>query len=149
MIKVMEPNLLNLNNEDSVNTTNFSLKGKKIFIVEDDVFLGDILSKRIASETTDLTLFKNGEDALLALDKNIPDIILLDILLPGMNGFQVLEKIRNNNKTKNIPVLIVSNTSQSTDREKAKNLNAEFLMKALVTPYEIIDKVKQMLFYFK
>lgn len=141
----MEPILLNLDKENSSNTGGFSLQGKKIFIIEDDVFLGDILSKRIASETNDLTLFKNGEDALLSLEKNIPNIILLDILLPGIDGFQVLQNIRNNEKTKNIPVLIVSNTSQSADREKAKNLNAEFLMKALVTPYEIVDKVKQML----
>lgn len=122
-----------------------SLKGKKIFIIEDDVFLGGILSQRIAAETTDLKLFKNGEDALAAMAKETPDIVLLDILLPGMDGFKVLENIRGNEKTKKIPVLIVSNTSQLENKEKAKGMGAEFLLKALVTPYEIVEQVKKML----
>ncbi|MEI7709140.1 MAG: response regulator [bacterium] len=122
-----------------------SLKGKKIYIIEDDVFLGGILSQRIAAETPDLKLFKNGEDGLAAIDKEIPDIILLDVLLPGMDGFQVLQAIRNNPKTKDLPVLIVSNTSQLENKERAKTMGAEFLLKALVTPYEIVEQVNKML----
>ncbi len=130
---------------NSASSGNISLKGKKIFIVEDDVFLGDILSQRIASETTDLVLFKSGEDALQAIEKAIPDIILLDILLPGIDGFKVLEILRSNDKTKSLPVLMVSNTTQPENKDKAKNLGAQFLLKALVTPVEIVEKVKEML----
>jgi CheY-like chemotaxis protein len=137
-----EPSDFKKENSDDAS---FSLKGKRIFIVEDDAFLGNILSQRIASETNDLLLFNNGEDVLKAIDKNIPDLILLDVLLPGMDGFKVLEAIRGNEKTKHIPVLIVSNTNQLENEDRAKKLGAQFLLKALVTPFEIVEHAKKIL----
>lgn len=137
--------VLNLDKEGTENTGGTPLTGKKVFIIEDDIFLGNILSQRISSETTDLVLFRNGEDALAAMDKAIPDIVMLDILLPGIDGFKVLETMRGNEKTKNVPVLVVSNTSQLENTERAKKLGAEFLLKALVTPHEIVEQVKKML----
>ncbi len=141
----MQNATLNLDAEDGSHPEGASLKGKRVFIIEDDVFLGSMLSERIASETKEVKLFKNGEEAITEMDKNIPDIVLLDILLPGIDGFEVLKRIRASEKTKNIPVLIVSNTSQLENREKAKALGAEFLLKALVTPHEIVDKIESML----
>ncbi|MEK7564353.1 MAG: response regulator [Patescibacteria group bacterium] len=119
-----------------------NLNSKKIYIVEDDVFLGQILSQRIAAETTSLTLFKNGEDALAAIIQNVPDIVVLDIFLPGMDGFKVLENMKLNDNTKSIPVLVVSNANEA---DKAKSMGVEFLLKALTTPDEIVEKVKSML----
>ena len=145
MIEGMEPATLNLDGEDNTHREGTSLKGKRVFIIEDDVFLGSMLSQRIATETNDVKLFKNGEEAITEMGKSIPDIVLLDILLPGIDGFEVLKRIRSNENTKNVPVLIVSNTSQLENREKAKALGAEFLLKALVTPHEIVDKIESML----
>ena len=133
----MEPETSN--NEES------SLKGKKVYIVEDDGFLGKILSQRIAGDVAESTVFKTGEDALLAIEKTIPDAIIMDVMLPGMDGFTILETLKKNEKTKNIPVLMASNANQPENQERAKALGAEFLMKALTTPVEIVDKVKEML----
>ncbi|MEK7219508.1 MAG: response regulator [Patescibacteria group bacterium] len=139
----MEP--ISLDEEKGSDKDEGLLKGKKIFIIEDDVFLGSMLSQRISSETTDVSLFKNGEDALKALEKSIPNIIILDIFLPGMDGFEVLQNIRGQEKTKNIPVLIVSNINQPDNKKRAETLSAQFLLKALVTPHDIVGKIKMML----
>lgn len=139
----MEPILLD--EDKSSSKDDGFLKGKKIFIVEDDVFLGSMLSQRISAETTNVSLFKNGEDALKALENNMPDIIVLDIFLPGIDGFQVLQNLRDNQKTKNIPVLIVSNINQPDNKKRAETLGAQFLLKALVTPHDIVGKIKMML----
>jgi len=133
----MEPN--------APSTGESPLRGKKVFIVEDDAFLGTILSQRIASDLAESVVFPNGEEALEALKNDTPDIIVLDVMLPGMDGFQVLENIKNNPKTKNIPVLIVSNAHQPESQERAKNMGTDFIMKALTTPLEIVEKIKHKL----
>ena len=111
---------ISLDEEKREDKADTPLKGKKIFIIEDDVFLGSMISQRISSETSDVSLFKNGEDALKALEKNIPDIVILDIFLPGIDGFQVLQNMRNDEKTKNVPVLIVSNINQPDNKKRAE-----------------------------
>jgi DNA-binding response OmpR family regulator len=75
----------------------------------------------------------------------MPDIILLDILLPGLNGFQVLEKVKANDKSKNIPVILLSNLGQKEDIEKGVKLGAaKFLVKATVTLDEIVDEITKV-----
>lgn len=122
-----------------------SLKGKKICLVEDDVFLAKILSQKLSTENAELIIYKSGEDALTGMEQNVPDIILLDVLLPGMDGFQVLETLRSKEATKKTPVLIISNTTEIKNQEHAKSLGAEFIIKALTTPYEIVERIKQTL----
>ncbi|MDO8659602.1 MAG: response regulator [Candidatus Parcubacteria bacterium] len=136
---------ISLDEDKSIGKEDGFLKGKKVFIVEDDVFLGSMISQRISVETSDVSLFKNGEDALKALETSIPDIIVLDIFLPGIDGFEVLQKVRDNEKIKNIPVLIVSNINQPDNKKRAETLGAQFLLKALVTPHDIVGKMNMML----
>lgn len=124
---------------------NSNLRGKKIMLVEDDAFLGSIMMSRIEAAKAEGTLAKNGEDALEQIAKTDFDLVLLDILLPGISGFDVLESIRANPKTKDLPVAIVSNFNQVKDKERAASLGAPFFVKALVTPDDILEEAKKLL----
>ena len=122
-----------------------SLKGKKILIVEDDSFLGSLLSQKIKAELAEANIFKSGEEAVAFIENNTPDIAILDIYLPGMDGMQVLEKLRANEKTKNMPAIVVSNAPETEYKDRSAKLGAEFIIKAMTTPYEIVDRMKEIL----
>ena len=126
-------------------TTQSAAPLKKIFLVEDDAFLGRILSQKIAEHKFDLSLFTTADDALRAMEDKLPDLVLLDIFLPGMNGLDALEQIRKNPKTKDLTVLMTSNSDKAEDRERAAKLGAKFLVKALVTPGGIVSEIEDVL----
>lgn len=113
-------------------------------LVEDDAFLASILHSRLLSQNVQLTVAKNGEEAITALAGSAFDAVLLDVLLPGMSGFEVLEIIRNTPNIKDIPVTVISNYSQVKDRERAEAMHAHFLVKALVNPDDILAQVEKM-----
>lgn len=129
---------------EDIASTN-SLSGKRILLVEDDSFLGSILLSRLLDKEGVVTLTKTGEEALEYLKRQAPDVVLLDILLPGMNGFEVLESIRSNPATKDLPVIVISNFNQPKDQERAQQLGAGLLVKALVDPDIIADTIEKML----
>lgn len=118
---------------------------KKILIVEDDKFLVRALSDKLKLEGyTPITAFE-GEDGLEALRKEKPDLVLLDLVMPKMNGFQFLEEIKNDSKLK-ATVIVLSNLGQQEDIEKAKNLGAvDYLVKADFSLKEILEKIKKYL----
>lgn len=123
-----------------------SLEGKKVLWVEDDSFLGDILAAKLTSEKCSLLYAKDGEMALKFLETDIPDIVLLDLVLPGISGFDVLEHIKKNNKTKNIPVIVLSNLAQESDLERVKKLGAfKHFVKANIDPARIIKEISSTL----
>ena len=93
----------------------------------------------------DVTLLATGEGALEALKSNMPDILILDILLPGINGIDLLGTIRRDPVTKNLPVLVVSNTDQAESRAKVAALGGHFLIKAMVTPSSIVKHAQDIL----
>ncbi len=116
---------------------------KKIVWVEDDRLIGTILSKKLSSSGFDLFHAKNGEEALEILKSVIPDIIVLDLVLPGMSGFEILQQIRKDMAMNNIPVIILSNLSRQSDIERAKALGArKFLVKAAVSLDQIVEEVR-------
>jgi DNA-binding response OmpR family regulator len=123
-----------------------NLEGKKIMWVEDDQFLNDIIARKL-STTKCLCYHSNeGEEALKIISKEIPDIVMLDIILSGIDGFEILRRIKSDPKIKHIPVILLSNLGQTSDIEKGKNLGAvRFLVKATVTPDEIIEQIKEVL----
>ena len=87
----------------------------------------------------------NGEEAFSILDKEMPNIIILDILLPGMNGLDILQKIKTEERFRKIPVIILSNMSKQSDIDKAKLLGAQkFIVKAAVSLDEIIKEVSDL-----
>ena len=117
----------------------------KILIVEDDLFLANLLSLRFKKENFEVVQAFSGNEALKKLEELRPDIILLDIILPQKNGFEVLESISQNPQTQNIPVIIVSNLGQESDIEKCKMLGAmDYYVKARLSIDELVAKVKNL-----
>ncbi len=122
--------------------------GIKVLLVEDDSFLREICSKKLLKEG--LTVYEaiDGEQALNSIDKVKPDIILLDIILPAIDGFQILHQIRSHKdkKVANTPVIMLSNLGQEDDIKKAKDMGAnDYLVKAHFTTEEIVNKIKKTL----
>lgn len=116
---------------------------KKLLWVEDDKLIGTILAKKLIASGFDLAHAKNGEEALASLKQKIPDVIVLDLLLPGMSGFDILQQIRMDEKLKNVPVIILSNLSKPSDIDKAKMLGAQkFLVKAATSLDQIVSEIK-------
>lgn len=120
------------------------LKGLKILWVEDDKFLSDLIARKFSAEGAILFHAMKGEDALKILETELPDVITLDILLPGINGFEILQKVKANPKTKNVPVVLLSNLGQKEEVDKGIKLGAaKFLIKATVTLDEIIAEIRK------
>jgi DNA-binding response OmpR family regulator len=118
---------------------------KKILWIEDDKFLRSILVKKFESSGHTVLKAENGEEAMSILTTETPDIIVIDILLPGINGFDILQKIKANEKLNNIPIIILSNINKPSDVEKAKTLGAQkFLVKSSVSLNEIILEIEQL-----
>lgn len=115
---------------------------KTVLIVEDDPLLSGLLSTKMSKKFN--TLYAaTGEAALDILKTAVPDIILLDIILPGIDGFEVLQKIKADPKTAHVPVIILSNLGQDTDVAKGKQLGAEeFVVKVTLLPDEVVNLVE-------
>ncbi len=124
-----------------------SASGKKFKIlwVEDDKLIGTILAKKLISSGFDLFHAKSGEEALEALKQAIPDVIVLDLLLPGIGGFDVLQEINKDPGLSKVPVMILSNLSKPTDIERAKVLGAKrFLIKAATSLEQIVKEIRML-----
>ena len=122
--------------------------GVKVLLVEDESFLREICSRKLANEGFTVYTAVDGEQAVKYVDKTKPDIVLLDIILPAIDGFEVLRLIRANQdeKLKSIPVIMLSNLGQEDDIQKAMALGASsYLIKAHFTTDEIVNKIKEIL----
>jgi two-component system phosphate regulon response regulator PhoB/two-component system alkaline phosphatase synthesis response regulator PhoP len=119
---------------------------KTILIVEDDEFLRSLTAKRLEKENYHIEVAVDGENAISVIETIHPNLILLDLLLPGKDGFEVLKKIRGTDATKAIPVIIFSNLGQKEDIEKAKALGVDdFLIKANFTLDDVVGKIKKLI----
>lgn len=128
------------------NTDATPLKGKKIMWVEDDKFLSDIIARKLSAQGSALVHASDGETALKLLETESPDVVLLDILLSGIDGYEILKRMKASEKMKHIPVILLSNLGQKSDVEKGKTLGAaRFLIKATVTLDEIVEEIKTVL----
>ena len=117
-----------------------------ILLVEDDVFLANIYRTKFEMEGFKISTADNGETGLVEVKKKKPDIILLDVLMPKMDGFAVLEKLRADEETRNIPVILLTNLGQKDDVDKGLEMGAVgYLIKAHFKPSEVVDKVKEVL----
>lgn len=122
------------------------LKGKVVMWVEDDQFLSDLISRKLSSQECKLVYARSGEEALKILETERPNIIILDLLLPGISGFDVLEKIKSDDKLKSIPVVILSNFSQNNEMDRGKKLGAKrFLIKASIVLDDLVREIKAVL----
>lgn len=120
----------------------------KVLIVEDDKFLSELISTKLDKEGFAIALAGDGEAGLKKAEEFKPEIILLDIMLPGMDGFEVLEKLKSHSdeQMKKIPVIILSNFGQESKVERGLQLGAvDYLVKANFTTGEIVAKIKEVL----
>ena len=116
----------------------------KILIVEDDIFLADLYRTKFELEGLTVFVAYDGEKGLELVEKNLPDIVLLDLILPKMSGFIVLEKMKASKKLKDIPVILLTNLSQKADVEKGLRMGADdYLIKAHFMPSEVVNKIKE------
>src|SRR3989344_3014267 len=116
----------------------------RIFLVDDDRFLLDLYAVKFRNAGHEVSVFGGGEDLLAALRKKdsvMPDAILLDLIMPGMGGFETLETIRKENLAKNTKIIILSNQGQDSDIEKAKQLSVSgYIIKASAIPSEVLTE---------
>lgn len=118
----------------------------KILLVEDDSFLLGMYATKFELEGFKVIIAEDGEKAVRAALKELPDIILLDIILPKLSGFEVLKKLKQDPATAEIPVILLTNLSQKDEVEKGIKMGAEdYLIKAHFMPSEIAEKVKKVL----
>ena len=119
---------------------------RKILIIEDDKFLRELISRKISSEGFETVEAVDGENGLEVLKEQRADIILLDLILPGIDGFEVLSRLKADAMLAEIPVIILSNLGQREDVERGLKLGAvDYLVKAHFTPNEIVEKIKNAL----
>ncbi len=116
---------------------------KKILIIEDDKFLRELIAQKLLKEGYDISEAIDGEEGIKKAKEGKPDLVLLDLILPGIDGFEVLSQMKSDSNAASIPVIILSNLGQKEDVEKGLKLGAvDYLIKAHFTPSEIIDKIK-------
>lgn len=121
-------------------------KAFHILLMEDDAFLANIYKTKFEMEGFAVSVAENGEDGLAAVKKKPPSIILLDILLPKMDGFTALKKLKADPSTQSIPVILLTNLGQKDDVDKGLELGAvDYLIKAHFKPSETVAKVKKVL----
>lgn len=138
-----------MSNMDELQNQNIppqNLKGKKILLVEDDDGLANVYQTRLQAEGFDVRRVPNGEDALAAAIEYKPDLILLDVMMPKVSGFDVLDILRNTPETANVKVVMLTALSQDTDKEKADKLGADdYLVKSQVVIADVVERVKHHL----
>ncbi len=122
------------------------MEKQRILLVEDDAFLASIYAQKLEVEGYDVSLATNGEDGLKMAAKDMPVLILLDLVLPQLDGFEVLSRLKQDPATRKIPVLVLSNLGQSEDIERCMDLGAAgYIIKAHALPEETIGKIEEIL----
>lgn len=115
---------------------------KKILLIEDDYFINQLYMRILKQVGYKMVLASDGAEGIKLAD-NSYDLILLDIMLPKMNGINVLKKLKENPNTKKIPVILLTNLGQESVIKAAFTIGAQgYLMKISMTPYEMVEKIK-------
>src|SRR3989344_5252499 len=122
-------------------------KKRGVFIVDDDKFLLDMYAMKFSESGFDVETALSGSDSLTMLESGKkPDIILLDLVMPGVDGFEVLKTIKEKKLADNATVVILSNLGQKDDVEKCFALGADgYIVKASATPSEVVTRVKEII----
>lgn len=115
----------------------------KILFIEDDQLIVKIYTTRLQADGHTVFSSYNGADGIAIAQKEIPDLIVCDVMMPQMDGFEVLKRLKADEKTRHIIVLMYSNLAQEEEMKKAKELGAaEFIVKANISPVELVEKIK-------
>lgn len=131
---------------DEINIKPDITKKKLILVAEDDSFYAKIYQAKLTAEGFEVVLASNGDQALRFIAERMPDILLLDLIMPEKDGFQTLEEIRNNDKTKNLKVIVLSNLGQEEDIKKAKAYGVlEYIVKTDISIQNLVKVIKDAL----
>jgi len=118
----------------------------KILLVEDDSFLLGMYATKFELDGFKVVMAEDGEKAVRVALKELPNIILLDIVLPKLSGFEVLKQLKQESATAKIPVILLTNLSQRSEIEQGLKMGAEdYLIKAHFMPSEVVEKIKKVL----
>jgi len=119
---------------------------KRILLVEDDDALANVYLMRLQAEGFDVRRVANGEEALAAALSYKPDLVLLDVMMPKVSGFDVLDILRNTPETANLKVIMLTALSQESDKQRAEGLGVDdYLVKSQVVIADVIDRIKHHL----
>jgi DNA-binding response OmpR family regulator len=119
---------------------------KKVLVVEDDVFLSSAYKVKLSKAGYELRMVLDGDEAISILAEFVPDIILLDLIIPGKDGFHVLGEIRKSETLRNIPVIVASNLGQKEDIERAMSLGAtDYIIKTDLSMKDVLEKIEKYL----
>ena len=119
---------------------------KRVLLVEDDLMIVDMYKIRLEEDGFEVFVTDKGSEALSIAEKEQPDLVLLDIILPEIDGFAILQLLKENVKTKKIPVILLTNLGQESDRQKGLKLGAaDYFVKAQFTPANVIAAVNKII----
>lgn len=118
-----------------------------VILVEDDSFISNMYRTKLANLGYEVEVIDDGEVAWKRLQEApVPDLVLLDVVLPKRDGFEILEEMRKRDKTKNVPVVLLTNLGQKPDVERGLKLGAnDYIIKAYFTPTEVVEKIGKVL----
>lgn len=119
------------------------LQGKVILVADDDKAMSEIYAERVEAEGAIVLKAIDGVDTIQKINEFHPHLIILDIMMPGMNGFEVLEKIKKDPVNRNIPVMILTALSDTKNRQRGTELGAvEYIVKSEVMPVEVLRRIR-------
>ena len=120
---------------------------QSILLVEDDSFISGMYQTKLSSLGYQIELVEDGQAAWERISNGpLPDLVLLDVVLPKKDGFEVLEEIRGGKETKDLPVILLTNLGQKPDIERGVKLGADdYIIKAHFTPSEVVEKIQKVL----
>ena len=119
---------------------------KKILIIEDDVFLQNLEANKLRKDSYEIITASSGDEALEKIGEENIDLILLDLILPGIDGFDVLQKIKETESLKRVPVIVFSNLSEEKDVKRAKEMGAiDFMVKSNFSLNELAERINKFL----
>jgi DNA-binding response OmpR family regulator len=119
---------------------------KGILLIEDDEFLAELYATKLNLEGFEVALANTGEKGLKMIKDKKPDLVLLDIILPKMDGFEILKNVKADPGLKNIPIILLTNLSQKDEVKKGLELGAvDYLIKAHFMPSEVVKKIKNVI----
>ncbi len=117
-----------------------------VLLAEEDIFLGEIYKKKLEALGYKVTQVQNGEACIKEVEKKVPRIVVLDLLLPKLDGFAVLDILKKGSKTKHIPVIVFTHLGQKEDVKKALQLGAHgYILKHHTKPEDLIHKIEEIL----
>lgn len=121
---------------------------KKILLIEDEEIMVNLLERKLTKEGYEVLVARDGEEGLKKIKEMVPkpDLVLLDIIMPKMNGFEVMEKMNEDEELKKVPIIVISNSGQPVELDKAKKMGAkDWLIKTEFDPKTVIEKVQKQI----